>query len=52
MARTFRPPVKRSEKLMAGADLLTRWARVQAYQVGSQKSEKRPRPRSEAHVIP
>ena len=46
MARTFRPPVKPPERLMARADLLTRWGRVQAYQVGSQKSAKRPPPRS------
>jgi hypothetical protein len=46
MANTFRPPIKRPEKLLARADLLTRWAGVQAYLVGSQKSAKRPPPRS------
>jgi Ala-tRNA(Pro) deacylase len=33
--RTFRPPVKRLDRLLARADLLATWARVQAYLSGS-----------------
>jgi hypothetical protein len=48
MARIFRPPVKRLERLLAQADRLTSWARVQAYQSGSSRTTVKPdrRPRS------
>jgi hypothetical protein len=45
MARTFRPPVKRLDRLVARADRLTTWARVQAYLVRSSGPTKSPAPR-------
>jgi hypothetical protein len=46
MARTFSPPVKRVDRLLARADRLAAWARAQAYLEGRDRPTVKRAPRS------